>query len=44
MDAFYAGFSNDLLPVKLLRNGILKLANHDNPIKKKVLKYALGLV
>ncbi|WP_153912808.1 FAD-dependent monooxygenase [Shewanella sp. TC10] len=43
MDAFYAGFSNDLLPMKLLRNGMLKLANHDNPIKKKVLKYALGL-
>ncbi|WP_285164581.1 FAD-dependent monooxygenase [Shewanella goraebulensis] len=43
MDAFYAGFSNDLLPIKLLRNGMLKIANHDNPIKKKVLKYALGL-
>ncbi|MBQ4891474.1 FAD-dependent monooxygenase [Shewanella sp. MMG014] len=43
MDAFYAGFSNNLLPLKLLRNGMLKLANHDNPIKKKVLKYALGL-
>ncbi|WP_076543111.1 FAD-dependent monooxygenase [Shewanella sp. UCD-KL21] len=43
MDAFYAGFSNDLLPIKLLRNGLLKLANHDNPIKQKVLKYALGL-
>ncbi|MDO6638901.1 FAD-dependent monooxygenase [Shewanella sp. 5_MG-2023] len=43
MDAFYAGFSNDLLPIKLLRNGLLKLANYDNPIKQKVLKYALGL-
>jgi 2-octaprenyl-3-methyl-6-methoxy-1,4-benzoquinol hydroxylase len=43
MDAFYAGFSNDLLPLKLLRNGVLKLANIDSPIKRKVLKYALGL-
>ena len=43
MDLFYAGFSNDLLPLKLLRNGALKLANIDGPIKQKVLKYALGL-
>ncbi len=43
MDAFYASFSNDLLPLKLLRNGALKLANIDSPIKRKVLKYALGL-
>ncbi|QIR15463.1 FAD-dependent oxidoreductase [Shewanella aestuarii] len=43
MDAFYVGFSNDLLPLKLLRNGALKLANLDGPIKQKVLKYALGL-
>ena len=43
MDLFYAGFSNDLLPLKLLRNGALKLANIDGPIKQKVLKYAMGL-
>ncbi|WP_425313986.1 FAD-dependent oxidoreductase [Shewanella salipaludis] len=43
MDLFYAGFSNDLLPLKLLRNGALKLANLDSPLKKQVLKYALGL-
>ncbi|MFT6133123.1 MAG: 2-octaprenyl-3-methyl-6-methoxy-1,4-benzoquinol hydroxylase [Shewanella sp.] len=43
MDAFYAGFSNNLLPLKLLRNGALKLANIDSPLKRKVLKYALGL-
>ncbi|GGB60964.1 2-octaprenyl-3-methyl-6-methoxy-1,4-benzoquinol hydroxylase [Shewanella inventionis] len=43
MDAFYASFSNDLLPLKLMRNGALKLANIDSPIKRKVLKYALGL-
>ncbi|UJF22951.1 FAD-dependent monooxygenase [Shewanella sp. OMA3-2] len=43
MDVFYAGFSNDVLPLKVLRNGMLKLANIDGPIKQKVLKYALGL-
>ncbi|QDF74495.1 FAD-dependent oxidoreductase [Shewanella marisflavi] len=43
MDLFYAGFSNNLLPLKVLRNGALKLANMDGPIKQKVLKYALGL-
>ncbi|WP_375087929.1 FAD-dependent monooxygenase [Shewanella youngdeokensis] len=42
MDMFYASFSNDFLPLKLLRNGALKLANVDSPIKKHVLKYALG--
>lgn len=43
MDLFYAGFSNDILPLKLLRNGALKLANINSPIKKTVLKYAMGL-
>ena len=43
MDLFYAGFSNDLLPLKVLRNAALKLANIDSPIKKQVLKYAMGL-
>ncbi|GIU42686.1 2-octaprenyl-3-methyl-6-methoxy-1,4-benzoquinol hydroxylase [Shewanella sairae] len=42
MDLFYASFSNDILPLKLLRNGALKLANIDSPIKKQVLKYAMG--
>ena len=42
MDLFYASFSNDILPLKLLRNGVLKLANIDSPIKKQVLKYAMG--
>ncbi|MDR8522820.1 FAD-dependent oxidoreductase [Shewanella fidelis] len=42
MDLFYASFSNDILPLKLLRNGALKLANIDTPIKKQVLKYAMG--
>lgn len=43
MDLFYASFSNDILPLKLLRNSALKLANIDSPIKQKVLKYAMGL-
>ncbi len=43
MDAFYAGFSNDLLPLKLLRNAALKLADNAGVIKVQVLKYALGL-
>ncbi|QFU24013.1 FAD-dependent monooxygenase [Shewanella eurypsychrophilus] len=43
MDLFYAGFSNDLLPLKLIRNAALRLANIDTPIKKQVLKYAMGL-
>ncbi|MFB2684537.1 FAD-dependent monooxygenase [Shewanella mangrovisoli] len=43
MDVFYAGFSNDILPLKLLRNGALKLANINSPIKRAVLKYAMGL-
>ncbi|ABV88451.1 Ubiquinone biosynthesis hydroxylase, UbiH/UbiF/VisC/COQ6 family [Shewanella pealeana ATCC 700345] len=42
MDLFYASFSNDILPLKLLRNGALKLANIDSPIKKQVLRYAMG--
>ncbi|ABZ77767.1 Ubiquinone biosynthesis hydroxylase, UbiH/UbiF/VisC/COQ6 family [Shewanella halifaxensis HAW-EB4] len=42
MDLFYASFSNDILPLKILRNGVLKLANIDGPIKKQVLKYAMG--
>ncbi|WP_237158139.1 FAD-dependent oxidoreductase [Shewanella psychrophila] len=43
MDLFYAGFSNELLPLKVLRNAALKLADIDSPIKKQVLKYAMGL-
>ena len=43
MDVFYTVFSNDLLPVKLLRNVGLKLAEHTGPVKKQVLKYAMGM-
>ncbi|MGF1688289.1 2-octaprenyl-3-methyl-6-methoxy-1,4-benzoquinol hydroxylase [Photobacterium japonica] len=43
MDLFYTTFSNDLLPLKFLRNAGLKLAEQTGPLKKHVLKYAMGL-
>ncbi|MDE1250165.1 2-octaprenyl-3-methyl-6-methoxy-1,4-benzoquinol hydroxylase [Vibrio aestuarianus] len=43
MDLFYKTFSNQVPPVKLLRNAVLKLAEHSGPVKGQVLKYALGL-
>ena len=43
MDGFYTTFSNDHTPLKWLRNGLLKLAQHTGPIKAQVLKYAMGL-
>lgn len=42
MDAFSYGFSNDIAPLKLLRNLGLKLANHPGPLKREVMRYALG--
>jgi 2-octaprenyl-3-methyl-6-methoxy-1,4-benzoquinol hydroxylase len=43
MDFFYTVFSNDLAPAKLARNALLKFAEMSGPIKKEVLKYAIGL-
>lgn len=43
MDLFYKGFSNDLIPFKLLRNAAFKLAENAGPVKQQVLKYALGI-
>ncbi|MDO6694410.1 FAD-dependent monooxygenase [Aliiglaciecola sp. 3_MG-2023] len=43
MDAIYAAFSNDNLPLKLFRNLGLNLADKAGPIKKQVMKVALGL-
>ena len=43
MDFFYKGFSNDIAPLKLLRNAALKIADKTGPVKQQVLKYALGL-
>lgn len=43
MDVFYTGFSQATLPLKILRNIGLKLAQNSGEIKKRVLKYAIGL-
>jgi 2-octaprenyl-3-methyl-6-methoxy-1,4-benzoquinol hydroxylase len=43
MDAFYYGFSNDHLPLRIMRNLGLGLANHAGVAKHSVVKYAIGL-
>ncbi len=43
MDVFYKVFSNDILPVKLLRNLGLGLAERILPAKHKVMRGAMGL-
>ncbi|WAR46615.1 FAD-dependent monooxygenase [Methylomonas rapida] len=43
MDVFYQSFSNDVLPVKLIRNIGLGLAQRLTPIRNKVMKAAMGL-
>lgn len=43
MDFFYKTFSNELAPLKFVRNAALKVAEKSGPIKAQVLKYALGL-
>ncbi|MDD2723453.1 MAG: FAD-dependent monooxygenase [Methylovulum sp.] len=43
MDAFYQVFSNNLLPVKLLRNFGLGLAERILPAKNKLMRNAMGL-
>ncbi len=43
MDGFYHAFSNDHLPLKVIRNIGLTLAGHFNPAIKQVMKYAMGL-
>lgn len=43
MDAFYRVFSNDVFPVKFLRNLGLGLAERISPAKKKVMRMAIGL-
>jgi len=42
MDAFYYGFSNDTLPLRVARNLGLGLANHFHLAKNNVMKYAIG--
>lgn len=43
MDLLYSTFSNSNMPLKLMRNLGLKLANHAGPIKNTAMKYAMGL-
>jgi 2-octaprenyl-3-methyl-6-methoxy-1,4-benzoquinol hydroxylase len=43
MDLLYSTFSNSNMPLKILRNLGLKLANHSGPIKNNAMKYAMGL-
>ncbi|GGK81795.1 UbiH/UbiF/VisC/COQ6 family ubiquinone biosynthesis hydroxylase [Amphritea balenae] len=43
MDSFYRIFSNDLLPLKLLRNIGLGAAERLSPARNKVMRYAMGL-
>ncbi|MDD2759968.1 MAG: FAD-dependent monooxygenase [Methylomonas sp.] len=43
MDLFYQSFSNDILPLKLIRNIGLGLAQRLTPVRNKVMKAAMGL-
>ncbi|WP_305370196.1 2-octaprenyl-3-methyl-6-methoxy-1,4-benzoquinol hydroxylase [Photobacterium leiognathi] len=43
MDFFYVAFSNNLAPMKFLRNAGLRIADHAGVMKKHVLKYAMGM-
>jgi len=43
MDGFYRVFSNDIGPLKLLRNAGLGLAGHLPPARNRVMEFAMGL-
>lgn len=43
MDVFYRSFSNDIPPLKLIRNLGLGLAQRLSPIRNRVMKSAMGL-
>ena len=43
MDLFYRAFSNQILPVKFLRNLGLGLAERITPLKNEVMRAAMGL-
>ena len=43
MDGFYTLFSNDVAPIKWIRNQFLSVAQRVEPAKKEVLKYAIGM-
>lgn len=43
MDAFYHGFSNSRLPLKLVRNLLLGIGGTLTPLRKQIIKLASGL-
>lgn len=43
MDGFYSLFSNHIGPLKWFRNQLLSFAQHVEPAKREVLKYAIGM-
>lgn len=43
MEVFYRVFSNQVMPLKFLRNLGLGLAERVSPVKHKVMRYAMGL-
>ncbi|MDO6461347.1 UbiH/UbiF/VisC/COQ6 family ubiquinone biosynthesis hydroxylase [Granulosicoccaceae sp. 1_MG-2023] len=43
MDVFHHGFADQKLPVKLLRNAALDVANRVKPLKHFAMRYAMGL-
>lgn len=43
MEVFYRVFSNQVMPLKFLRNLGLGLAERVSPVKNKVMRYAMGL-
>lgn len=43
MDVFYKTFKTEMLPLKIARNAALVIAQRATPLKKRALKYALGL-
>ena len=43
MDGFYTLFSNDVAPIKWIRNQLLSVAQRIEPAKQEVLKYAIGI-
>ena len=43
MDGFYTLFSNDIGPIKWVRNQLLSVAQKMHGPKREVLKYAIGL-
>lgn len=43
MDLFYKGSKSELSGVRLLRKGVLYLAQHSGELKNRVMRYAMGL-